>query len=115
MAWATPPENPPLPDTAEFWPHIGNSAELNGPNGVLWPKMGLLGNSVLTPDDEYRRNAADAQTFADRARTDVDRAAWLRVVQGWLSLIRSRQPEDDVFEARATALGTGQEPPREAH
>jgi hypothetical protein len=37
--------------------------------------------------DEYRRNAADAQKEADRARNAIDREAWLRVAQGWLSLL----------------------------
>ncbi|WP_377831161.1 hypothetical protein ACFKHW_38585 (plasmid) [Bradyrhizobium lupini] len=59
-------------------------------------------------DDEYRRQAADAQKEADRARYDEDRASWLRVAQGWLSLIRKRRPEEDAFEARSNAEGTGQ-------
>jgi hypothetical protein len=40
--------------------------------------------------DEYRRNAAEAQQQADRALNDVDRAAWLRLVEGWLSLLTKR-------------------------
>jgi hypothetical protein len=39
-------------------------------------------------DEEFRRNADDAQAWADRAKTDDERAQWLRVMQGWLDLIR---------------------------
>ncbi len=39
-------------------------------------------------DDEFRRNADDAQAWADRAKNDDERAGWLRVVRGWLDLIR---------------------------
>jgi hypothetical protein len=56
----------------------------------------------------YRRQAADAQKEADRARNDDDRASWLRAAQGWLNLIRKRRPEEDAFEARSKAEGTGQ-------
>jgi hypothetical protein len=69
----------------------------------------------MTTDDEYRRHALDAMGFADRARSDMDRAAWLQIAEGWQSLVRSRQPDDDAFEARTKALGTGQEPSEEAH
>jgi hypothetical protein len=38
-------------------------------------------------NNEYRRRAADAQRKANKARNADDRAAWLRVAHGWLSLI----------------------------
>jgi hypothetical protein len=60
-------------------------------------------------DEEYRRNAAEAQSCADKARTDTDRAAWLRVAQGWLSLLRKRpQSAAEKFEAAAENIGTRQ-------
>jgi hypothetical protein len=37
------------------------------------------------------------------------------IAQGWQSLVRSRQPDDDAFETRTKALGTGQEASKEAH
>jgi len=41
-------------------------------------------------DDEtlYLRQATDAQNYAERARTEADRRAWLRLAQAWLALIR---------------------------
>ena len=47
-------------------------------------------------EDHYRRQAVDARYRAERARTDIDRAAWLRLAQGWLNLLTSPagSPED---------------------
>ncbi|MDO8877882.1 MAG: hypothetical protein Q8M24_21755 [Pseudolabrys sp.] len=60
-------------------------------------------------NDEYRQQAGDAQTSANNAETDGDRAAWLRVVQSWLGLIRSQpQTKQENFDAKAKAQGTGQ-------
>jgi len=43
-------------------------------------------------DDEtlYLHQARDAQNYAERARTEEDRRAWLRLAQAWLALIRPR-------------------------
>jgi hypothetical protein len=46
-------------------------------------------------DDEYRAKAEEAQKQANLAHNEVDRAAWLRIVQGWLGLIRKRPHSDD--------------------
>ena len=53
--------------------------------------MRLIG-FLVDRDDEYRIRAAEAQGWADKAKSDEDRAAWLRVVHGWLGLIH-RRPE----------------------
>jgi hypothetical protein len=61
----------------------------------------------MTSDDEFRRQAADAEKQAQAARTDYDREAWLRIAQGWMSLLKSRPLSDeDVFEARSSASKT---------
>jgi hypothetical protein len=49
----------------------------------------------MTRDDEYRKKAAEAQEEADRSTNEMERARWLRFVQGWLSLIRKRPQSDD--------------------
>jgi hypothetical protein len=47
-------------------------------------------------DDEYRARAEQAQKEADRSTNELDRARWLRIVRGWLALLRKRtQSEDD--------------------
>jgi hypothetical protein len=61
-------------------------------------------------DDEYRRQAADAERQARSAKNDLDRASWLRIAQGWLSLLRRRpQSDEEAFDAQTKAKGTGQD------
>ena len=61
-------------------------------------------------DDEYRRQAEGAEKQARYAKNDLDRAAWLRVAQGWLSLLHKRPKSDEeAFDARSKAKGTGQD------
>jgi hypothetical protein len=40
----------------------------------------------VNQEEEYLRNAKDAQEWADRAATEEDRRSWLKIAQGWLSL-----------------------------
>lgn len=64
----------------------------------------------MTNDDEYRKQAADAQGFADRAISVVDKEAWLRIAQSWLALIRRpKQSQQEAFDAEVKAQGTGQD------
>ena len=56
----------------------------------------LLG--MTTNDEEYRTKAAGAQREADRALSEVERAAWLRMVQGWLGLVKKRPHSGDAKE-----------------
>jgi hypothetical protein len=68
-------------------------------------------------DDEYRRQAAEAQAWADRSTTsEMDKAAWLRVAQDWLSLIRGpKRTKQDKFDAAAKAQVTGQDDSESSH
>lgn len=67
-------------------------------------------------DEEIRRNAAEAQKWADQAKNDRDRESWLRVAQSWLSLLRKRQQRAaDAFEGQVKALGTGQDDSHQSH
>jgi hypothetical protein len=60
--------------------------------------------------DEYRCNAAEAQRQADRAKNDLDRASWLRIAQGWLSLLPvPRRTATEKFDQESTDKGTGQD------
>jgi hypothetical protein len=64
----------------------------------------------MATQDEYRRRAAEAQRQADRAIGEVDRASWLRIVQGWMSMVRSRpQTAQETFDQQVTDEGTGQD------
>ena len=46
-------------------------------------------------DQQYRRQAADAENHARLAKNEIDREAWTRIAQGWLSLLRKRPQSDD--------------------
>jgi hypothetical protein len=46
-------------------------------------------------DAEYRAKAEEAQRQADRSTSEVERAAWLRIVDGFLGLLRKRPQSDD--------------------
>lgn len=64
----------------------------------------------MDKDDEYRKQAAAAQDWADQTISAVDKASWLRIAQGWLALIsRPKQSDQSTFDADTKAQGTGQE------
>jgi hypothetical protein len=64
----------------------------------------------MDKDDEYRKQAAAAQDWADQTISAVDKASWLRIAQGWLALIsRPKQSDQNAFDADTKARGTGQE------
>jgi hypothetical protein len=45
-------------------------------------------------ENEYRARAEEAQREADRAPNEVERRRWLRIVEGWLGLLRKRPQEE---------------------
>ena len=54
----------------------------------------------MSSDEEYRRQAADAERQARLAKNDSDRESWLRIAQGWMSLLRKRpQSNEEAFVA----------------
>jgi hypothetical protein len=72
--------------------------------GYLWEP------AMNRDEDEYQRLSADAERQARSAKSELDRAAWLRVAQGWLSLLRKRPQSDEGSLRRPTkAEGTGQD------
>jgi hypothetical protein len=63
----------------------------------------------MDKDDDYRKQAAEAQKWADCAINPADKEAWLGIAQRWLSLISKRQPTaQEQFDEGAKAKGTGQ-------
>jgi hypothetical protein len=70
----------------------------------------------MSSTDEYRRQAAYAEQQARTARNDLDRESWLRVSQGWLSLLKKRpQSDETAFDAESKAEGTGQDSSESSH
>jgi hypothetical protein len=70
----------------------------------------------MASDDDYRKQAAEAQAMADRTTNEADKESWLRVAQGWLSLIR-RPPKTPQasFDEQTKAQGTGQDDSQSSH
>jgi hypothetical protein len=76
--------------------------------------------TAMDKDDEYRKLASDAQHMADRVSGATDKESWLRIAQGWMSLIRGpRQPEQEArqqfFDDEVKAHGTGQDDSTGSH
>jgi len=50
----------------------------------------------MNKDEEFRCQAEHAEREVLRAINQIDREAWLKVAEGWRSLLRKRpQSEDD--------------------
>jgi len=64
-------------------------------------------------DDEFRRNAAEAEQRARWARTDDERDNWLLLAEGWLGLLGECQEADE--EAFAAAQKDGQDDSESLH
>jgi hypothetical protein len=57
----------------------------------------------------------NAEKQARTAKLDTDREAWLRIAQGWMSLLRKRPQRDaEAFNDQSAAQGTGQKDSNEA-
>ena len=70
----------------------------------------------MSTQDEYGRNAAEAQRQADRAISEIDRASWLRVAQGWSSLLKKPpQTLEEFFDQTLADKGTGQDDTKSSH
>ena len=70
----------------------------------------------MDQDDEFRRQAAEAQQWADRTVSENDRAAWLRIAQSWLGLVKKPlRTKTEAFNDRVEADGTKQEKSTKAH
>jgi hypothetical protein len=64
----------------------------------------------MSTQEEFRRNAADARKEADWARNELDREAWLRVAQGWLSLLsKPARTAQEWFDQSAAYKGARQD------
>jgi hypothetical protein len=61
-------------------------------------------------DARYRRNATQAQQDADRSTSEQERASWLKIAEGWLSMLPRRKSStaEQRFDDDARNLNTGQ-------
>jgi len=56
----------------------------------------------MNRDDEYRRQAAEAEKQARSAISELERNEWLRIAQGWRGLLRKRPQSDDDSDTGAS-------------
>jgi hypothetical protein len=49
-------------------------------------------------EDEYERNVSEAQRMAENSMSDHDRAAWLRIAQQWLRMLRELRGNETAQE-----------------
>jgi len=74
----------------------------------------------MDKQDEYRRNAEYAQQMAENSSMQEDRASWLRVATGWLSLLPRNKAthgheQSKQFDEHARGLGTRQKSSGASH
>jgi hypothetical protein len=66
--------------------------------------------SNMGTQDEYRKRAAEAQRQADRTTSALDRESWLKIAQGWMSMLKKpKQTAQETFDQGVTDQGTGQD------
>ena len=65
---------------------------------------------------QFECKAAEAQAMADKVVSAVDKESWLRVAQGWLSLIRNApRTKAEEFTDEVDARGTNQDDSTKSH
>jgi|tagenome__1003787_1003787.scaffolds.fasta_scaffold20873910_2 hypothetical protein len=85
------------------------------PFGLFEPTTEGVFNPMST-NEEYRRQAIYAEKQANSAGDHVDRETWLRIAQGWMSLLRTRpQRDEQAFNEQSEHKGTGQEDSESSH
>ncbi len=71
----------------------------------------------MEKEDKYKQNAEFAEDMARRANSPDDKASWLRIAGGWLSLVPSKRPiaPEHLSASGATTadLKTASEPHRD--
>lgn len=66
-------------------------------------------------DVYYRKQASDAQDQAGRAKSDIDKASWLKLARDWLALLSHKPTAEEEFDAAETKSGTHQQKSDESH
>ena len=104
-------------------PGVAQTDQETGPWGVpaclRTGRAGLICSDSaygMSRDDDYRKQAADAQRMADNTANQIDKESWLRIAQGWLSLIRKpKRTATDRFDDALHRRGTRQKDSNESH
>ena len=55
----------------------------------------------MKKEDEYLRRANEAQKWADQAKSEKAKGAWLRIAENWLGLVRGLSVDEKALERSA--------------
>ena len=70
----------------------------------------------MNRDDEYRKQADEAQAMSDRSISIVDKEAWLRIARGYMNLVRKPpQTAAENFADEVHKHGTKQDDSDKSH
>jgi hypothetical protein len=70
---------------------------LQEPNVSLSFKVAYLQEAAAVTDDdarEYEAQVREAQRMAENSQNQTDKAAWLRIAQQWLRLLRTHRKDE---------------------
>ena len=73
----------------------------------------------MSKSAEYSRAAGECSKMAATAKTEAERAAWLKIAESWLRLARTLESQEDPatqqFESAVERRATGQPSSVRAH
>jgi hypothetical protein len=70
----------------------------------------------MSRDNDYQQNAELARQQADRTTSKEDRASWLRIAEGWMSMLsRKKATPDQDFDDATRRQGTRQQGSKQSH
>ena len=69
----------------------------------------------MSRDNDYRQNAELARQQADRTTSKEDRASWLRIAEGWMSMLSRKKAPDQDFDDATQRQDTRQQGSKQSH
>jgi hypothetical protein len=64
---------------------------------------------------EYEHNLREAQRMAENSKSDHDRAAWLRIAQQWLRMLRALRRDETAQEDQSDWPAAADEDSKSSH
>jgi hypothetical protein len=65
--------------------------------------------------DEYERNVREAQRMAENSLSETDKAAWLRIAQQWLRMLRSLRGNETPQKDQSSWPAARADDPKSSH
>jgi hypothetical protein len=64
---------------------------------------------------EYEHNLREAQRMAENSKLDADRAAWLRIAQQWLRMLRALRGDETPQEDQSSWPAASDDDSKSSH